>query len=988
MNSHPWNIDLFGGFRIERDGNTISRFRSRSAAALLAYLALRHPVPQARDDLCELLWPEEHPDPARNRLRVELASLRRQLEPAGDGPAVFLADRSTIGLQATGVHVDVVQFRDALARAGRAGPSGEQIESLVAANELCRGELLSGWYEEWVEPERRWLLEERMGALARLVRLLAREGQAERAIHYARMAARADPHREDPRRDLLQLLMASGQLTSALGEYHAYERRVRQELDADPSVGLMRLKEKIVQKLGRDVEEAPALTPQPKGACARSAPLPRTGEGGPSVSCTSSASHERRGRAQSRLPKPVTRCFGREAAVQEITESLRCADSPGRLVTLTGPGGVGKTRLALEIGEAYSRSGAGPAQFVSLAGVQHPAHIPAAFAAALGVEDQAEPDALAAVADRCEAGPDGRLLLVLDNLEHLLPEGEEAVRRLLELAPTLHILATSRRIVGLDDEREVAVSPLALPGKQAAHGACGLESFPSIQLFLDRAQAIRPDFALTDQNAAVIASLCRRLDGLPLALELAAARVRTLTPAEMVAALDQGEDLLVNRRAEKDARQRSLRATVEWSYRLLSPPLRRTFTRLAVFRGGWTRSAARAVCPDTDVVEQLEELQSESLVLSEEDEWGMRFRMLETLRTYAEEQLPQEERLEAQRLHARSYLEFVETVGCWLEDPARPERAARLEAERDNVLAAADWLRDHEPGSGEELRLTAGLLWFWLRAGRLPEGQARLKAAIEASRGRPELAKLRGFALHALSQVYCYLDAFEPARSCSEQARSLLQEVGDEQGVTGVGMGLGFALHGLGRFEEAQPLLEGGLALARTVRNSWMEGCALNLLGFGACFQGRYDEARRLLEESLIAFYDHDREDVWALHSLLGLARVAWLEQDLEAARSYYHTCAEGFLCRRDRRGVVYCLEGLGRIATAEGRVAHATTLLGAAVALRETSGMSRDTPDTKEFQVSLAATRSALPTVEWAQAWHAGRALRPEEAVTFALQV
>jgi non-specific serine/threonine protein kinase len=404
-----------------------------------------------------------------------------------------------------------------------------------------------------------------------------------------------------------------------------------------------------------------------------------------------------------RVPVKLTTFFGREKELEQLEELLLREGQ--RLVTLAGLAGCGKTRLAIEAARRMTSAFGGRVWFVSVQDVGEPGLILGAVLDALGEPRQ---DGVHPVEQLAGVLPTERSLLVLDNFEHLVEGGGQVVRGLLERVPALTCLVTSRRALDLKGEREFTVRPLPTPSGEETEAK--LMQCPSAELFVDRARAVRPDFKVTEQNAESVANVCRRLEGIPLALELAAARARVMTPAGMLIQLKRPLDFLVDTRRGATSRHRTMREALEWSYKLLQPGLQRFFASLSVFRGGWTVEAAEAVCEEPRALDYIEELRECSLVLAEECRWsrtGMRFLMLESVREYADEQLSAEEREARRRLHAQFYLSLVERSkpddereDVWLE---------RLASEQDNIGAARAWYRDAPDGGGPQGRLTGVL---------------------------------------------------------------------------------------------------------------------------------------------------------------------------------------------------------------------------------------------------------------------------------------
>jgi predicted ATPase len=433
------------------------------------------------------------------------------------------------------------------------------------------------------------------------------------------------------------------------------------------------------------------------------------------------------------LPVQFTRFFGRQEELARLSHMLLLPQQT-RLVTITGTGGTGKTRLALEVAARLTSSLEGAVWFVELEDLRDTSLIADTVMGALHAArspDKAPADVVAEALS-AYASP----LLILDNFEHLVEEGALFVQTLLARVPSLRCLVTSRQVLGLAGEREFALGPLPTPN--GMHSLESLSLFESVQLFVERAQAVRPDFQITTATAPAVAQLCDALEGIPLAIELAAARAQVMTPSQMLSQIGHRFDFLVGRRRGASERQRTLRATLDWSYRLLSPDLQRFFSSLSVFRGGWTAEAAEAVCKEPLALDYLAQLRECSLVMTKEDAAEIRFRMLETLREYGRERLTElGEKEETQRRHVHYHLALADEYGATYNSPEFAARLHRLETEHDNLRAALTWCKDKAtPDSVETgLRLAAALRMFWDLRGYWSEGRMHLTQMLSLEVG-------------------------------------------------------------------------------------------------------------------------------------------------------------------------------------------------------------------------------------------------------------
>ena len=530
------------------------------------------------------------------------------------------------------------------------------------------------------------------------------------------------------------------------------------------------------------------------------------------------------------------------------------ADPEVRLVTLLGPGGAGKTRLALETAHAVAAGFDGPVCFVPLADTGDSALIAAAAAAALRLPLSGERPAREQVAEHLGSAWS---LLVLDNLEHLGPSGASEIRALLEISPRLTCLVTSRQTLNLEGEQELILAPLPVPAGPQSESPAQLSTYPSVQLFTDRAQAVRPDFQITPHNAAAVAAVCRSLEGLPLALELAAARIQALTPGQMQAQLEARLDFLTSRRLDLPFRHRSLRAALEWSTHLLSAEQTRFFACLSVFRGGWTAEAAAAVGEVPDPLVLVEELCERSLISAEETPLGMRFRSLESLREFGEEQLTPEDKIALARRHAAYFQALAADMDARWCGPGQKDAQAVLDAEQDNLRAALSFCRtdtgSSETGSSDTgLKIAGSLGNYWTVRGLLREGLGWLEAALAGKEGG---AAARVKALSAAGWLAAGLGEYVQAEAALTEAIALSRRSQDKIALAAALRMRGVAGTWHDRYPAALPDLEESLRLGREIEDDLTVAQALNSLGV-LTYQWHGDKlkARALYQEALPLF--------------------------------------------------------------------------------------------------------------------------------------
>ncbi|MBW3623593.1 MAG: AAA family ATPase, partial [Armatimonadetes bacterium] len=622
---------------------------------------------------------------------MALSALRRQLEfPGIPARSVLQTDRYMVRLCPDRVSTDVMEFETSLRLAESSVVDEEKIRLLSQAVELYQGELLSGFCHEWLLPERECLNEKYLSALERLIEHLAATGEHEEALGYARRTVDADPLRESAHGDLMRLLAAVGQVEEARRQYRRIKRLWKRELGHLPSASLRRLGREI-NRLSADPSRISLPLPVPpqrdRGGVAPAAgpplPLPPS-EPTPEMT----------------LPSFINRFIGRKRELGRLTQRL--TSEATRLVTLTGPGGSGKTRLAVQAARELMASYPGGVWFVPLAEVTNPDFIPNAILNTLEISEDPQRVILDQVAERLSQA---RSLLILDNFEHLVEGGAPLVGELLRRIPSTTCLITSRRRLGLTGEQKFPVPPLTTPHQRGGRGTSSEEvmGYESVQLFVDRAQLVHPDFAVMAENAEAVAELCHRLEGIPLAIELAAARAQILSPSQMLKKLQSALDLLVSHNRDVLPRHRSIRAVMDWSYALLPHEIRRFFAIQSVFQGTWSLEAAEAVSQEPFTLDYLAFLQEASLLVGQEEKGEVRFRMLEMLREYAGEHLSLQDRAGAERRHAEYYLHLSEEAEGHLHGPQRLRWIERLEAEADNLRSALSWSKREDLEAGLRL---------------------------------------------------------------------------------------------------------------------------------------------------------------------------------------------------------------------------------------------------------------------------------------------
>jgi predicted ATPase/class 3 adenylate cyclase len=732
------------------------------------------------------------------------------------------------------------------------------------------------------------------------------------------------------------------------------------------------------------------------------------------------------------LPAQPTALIGRDEDVKSLRHLL--GEETTRLVTLVGPGGVGKTRLALGSAAASLETFPDGVFLVALAGIEEAALLLPQIAPVLGVREggglSLEESVLAFLGDK-------RLLLVLDNLEQLRPFAAAAavVASVLDAAPQVRILATSRAPLRIRAEQEWPVAPFPTPAPNVnvvgADALAALAANPAVALFVERAQSARPAWRLTPVNAYDVAEIARRLEGLPLAIELAAARIRVLSPADILRRLGGALDLLAARGGDRPDRQQTLRASIAWSHDLLSFEHQAAFRRLGAFSGGFTLEAAETVLsaspdPWVDALDVVDILAEQSLLGTEDDSGGdTRYRMLETIRAYALEELAASgEEAAVRAVHARWADAFARDAGRWILGPDGSEWLQRLESEHDNFRCAISWAIEHD-ASDVGLRLAEGLWRFWEIRGHYAEGRSWLERALEHCQDASP--RLHALALDGLGNIAGRQGDFAAASQALGESLDIWRSLGALENISGTLTNLGAIVERQGKLDQAEALQVEALALARESADAKRIGTALNNLATVVWNNGDTARATALLEES-VAIKRKEGNWVGLASSLNNLGMLAAEAGDIDRAIAYMEETlaidrglgspagiadslgnlagliagtsdlkraaaldAEALALRQhlgDRLSIAYNLDSIAMTASRAGLSASAARLFGATARMREELGAPIPLSERPKYEHVLATTRAALSDRAFAQAWAAGETQAQADAIAEAMQV
>jgi non-specific serine/threonine protein kinase len=972
--TNQYRVYLFGTFHIDVKAQPI-RLPTRKTESLLAYLIL-YPGAHSREKLAALFWGDSSNAAARGSLRKALTLLRKNIN--GN---IVVSNRESVQLNPSSpVWVDVIEFQQQ-ARKFLIDPASHSNPNMW---DLYQDDLLCDVYDDWVIPLREQYRLLYLDTKLRMVEILRAESEYKNAIMHAKEILAMDPANERAHQHLMFCYVTLGDRNKALHQFELCQNALRDELAVEPTRETQALYQWIKQTASKKSSLAARVT---------------------------------------NLPIPISSFVGRNRELAKVKQLL----SKARLVTLTGAGGSGKTRLAIHAATDLIDSFKDGVWWIELAPMTDPLLVPSAVAKALGIDGRSDLPLMDTLKKYLRVK---QILLVFDNCEHLIDASAQLAESLLTSCAELKILATSRETLDLFGEIVWQVPTLSLPDVQDITLMDLLMQYEGIRLFAERAAAVNPSFAPNDEIAVALAQVCRRLDGIPLAIELAAARVKTMSITEIWERLDDRFQLLTAGNRTIQARHQTLRATVDWSYDLLTDEERRLFCRLSVFSGGWTRDAAEAVCSGEriekgEVADLLARLVDKSLVTT--DTVGERYGMLETLRQYAKEKL--EESGEAHlffKAHLEYFLKLAEDAEMLINGVDQMKGIRHLENELDNLRKALNWSKVNSFSRIAGIKLGTALWLFWKRSLRAGEGLMFLthllekvsteaveeddiyadalsaagalayiqsdfitaeryhKASLDIYRklgnGNGIASSLQGLGNIALSQ-----GIYESAQTLYQESLEVWKKMGMKIFMAGPFVNLGFIAYSEGKYNLAHSFAEDGKKIFQEFDNKAGIGFSLNLLGNIAYRQGDLHAARKHLEGS-ITIYRQAGDQFGEANAINSLAGVTLIEGNIDAASIL---CLNSLALLRKggaTESIVYCFETIAAIAIVRGQLLISAKIFGAAAAIRNNIKLALAPIDLPTYEHRIITLRDLLGEADLIAAWEAGLTLTMDEAVELAM--
>lgn len=997
-----WRLEMLGTLQAVAHGRTVSRFRTRRVAMLFAYLALHGNRAHAREEVADLLWPEADESAARRNLRQAVHSLRQVLEPPHvEAGSILRVDQSLISLNPREVATDVEELESSLREARALSAPEARLTKLQQAIALYKGDLLPGIDELWVLNERLRMEDLYLSALKMAVADSVALGQTDAAIQLLRLAIAKEPLDEDLHTTLMRQYLLAGRPRSAVQQYEELAALLEAELNCQPEPKAQQLAAEAARKLGAakvGKSRSSLTTPAAKPTPAPSDP-------------------------QSTIPVTMTRFFGRQAETERIRELITGQSVP--LLTVLGPAGTGKTRLSIEVARALADEG-WQTWFVPLAELESGHQVVG------NVADVLRPTARndTPLQDIQAALGHAKSLLVLDNLEHIIDTAVPAVAQIVEALPTTAVLVTSRQSLNIAAEVQFPVGPLPLPDQalgpiETREQLAEVAACPSVQMLVDRCQAIRPDVQITLQNARHFVSICNKLEGIPLALEIAAGLSKSSVPSQIVKQIDNRLLALTSRRRDAPIRHQSLRAAIEYSFHTLPSDLHALMTKLAVFRGGFSVTSATQVClPEADAetcLQRLFDLQERSLIQSEQSEQEgapLRFRMLESFREYAESLLTPAETADLRQSHAAFY------AGTALADDQANDPAARarlhvlIKHDHSNYIAAAEYLvRERQIGLLIRLLTALSTAWDIRGTSSIELELVRRAVALPESGTAQPVDRIRLYRINATT--YLRNAEFQAAYKSCEQALEVAKALDDPRLIAECSFGMSLCAGYLGQTTHCIELCRQVLAHAPASDRVLLERTYVSIGSAHWAIDG-FDEAEEAFQQARQISQEFRGEPDGLI-----LAHIAGLAIDQGRLQLAMVTASEGLRISRRRDddiSMAACLAQIARyhlerdnvpaaVATSvealakvrqvgiqilrlevlqnhafilgkDGRLACAVTLLGATTGL----GSVQRNADHRRTARILDDARASLEPRAFEDAWARGLAMPVGEAFSYAL--
>ncbi len=838
------SISLLGTVEVRLNNEPISSFRTKSVQALLIYLVCEAERPSSREQLMDLLWPSMPLKSAQTNLRQTTYRLRQTIPEVnrqnGEAVPFLITTRQTIQINPDADYFADVQTFTSLIE-----------DAPPKAIKLYRGNFLADFFlpdsetfEEWANNQRELYRRQALEAMEQVTAVSIQNANYDQAIHFAQRQLEIDNLRESSHRQLMEALARNGRRQDALSHFNMLQTLLQDELAIKPS----RQTHAIVDKIRADDFSDRDTDPPP---------------------------HSTPNRPQHNLPRRVTSFIGREKEIEAVTQLLNTHP----LVMLTGVGGIGKTNLCLQVGRNLQDTFADGVWLVELAPISNANLIAQTVATALGLRESAEHQILDAVLNFLQGK---QCLLILDNCEHLINGVARFVQTVLQRCADVKILASSREALGLPGERPFHVPPLTIPEEDIQQTILtDWEQYEALRLFVERTQIVLPDFQVTADNIGSIVQICQRLDGIPLALELAAARMKILTTTQIAERLDDRFRLLTGGSRAALPRQQTLRALIDWSWDLLAAQEQQLLQRLSVFAGGMSLEAVEAICTSDDlqsyeIIDLFSELINKSLVVAQREQGqSSRYYLLETIRQYAQEQLIAANEAEMVRQkHLAYFQQLTKTAEPALREANQGLWLDRLEQELDNIRAALDWAQEQNVAAG--ITIISALPWLCWARGYWHEMAKRLAAMLANTNALDAHIMAKAIWSQGLFQLILYQN--KQALTAFEESLALYRTLNDPWGIARSLRYLGFVLNSLEQVDQGQALLRESLELLRELGDKSEIAETLTLLGEQEIYNQNYELAECYLQEGQALF--REANDFARLSWNLGKSGVLALDQE------------------------------------------------------------------------------------------------------------